>query len=340
MRSPPHPAALASLLLTALALLPSAPISAAPAPASGSSKAVTTATIAYHGWSDALQLRNAQVEVVVVPAIGRVMSFRFLDGENVFWDDRSLDGKRGDSTGKEWVNFGGDKTWPAPEAEWKNYTGQTKWMPPAAFDSLPVTGRFHGSAIVLTSPVDPHYGVRTHRRIALATDAATLTIETTYERVSGTPAKIGIWVITQFTEPVAVYVPIPARSQFPTGYFAFRDNPWPQLTARDGLIRLTRDPKDNHKLGSDADRMLWVGEKALCLVSTPRIAGADYADRGATAEVYTNPDPKKYVELETLGPLATLKPGGRISQTNTYVLFRHAAGSDPETEARRILAVK
>lgn len=308
--------------------------------ASASHAAVVAERTSYHAWQEALRLRNPHVEVIAVPAVGRVLSFRFHDGENVFWEDFSLRGKRGDASGKEWVNFGGDKTWPAPEAEWKKFTGSPKWMPPAAFDALPVEGRIEGNTLVLISPDDAAYHIRTIRRIALAPDTAEMTIETTYERTGGTPAKVAIWVITQFTDPVAVYVPVGFRSLFPAGHYVFGATPWPQLTATETLLRVTRDPKTPHKLGSDADRMLWIGETALCLVSTPRVRGVEYPDRGASAEVYTNPDPKTYVELETLGPLALLHPGDRISQTNTYQLQRRRPGETPEAAAKRTLGVK
>lgn len=324
--------ALIALLRLSLLALPAAAGAA-------SSDSVVVERTSYHAWDDALRLRNRHIEVIAVPAVGRVLSFRFLDGENIFWEDPTLRGKRGDATGKEWVNFGGDKTWPSPEAEWKNFTGSPKWMPPAAFDALPVEGRIEEKALVLTSPVDASYGIRTIRRITLAPDAAEMTIETTYDRVSGAPAKIAIWVITQFVDPVAVYMPVGFRSVFPQGHYVFNFGaaPWSQLTTTDRLICITRDPKMPHKLGSDADRMLWIGEKALCLVSTPRVRGAEYPDRGASSEVYTNPDPKTYVELETLGPLALLKPGDRISQTNTYALQRRPAGETPEAAAKRVL---
>lgn len=322
----PHTSPLCRFLFVGLALT----LAARAAP-------ITTERTTYRGWSDAMRLRNAHSEVIVVPEIGRVMSFRFRDGENVFWEDPALAGQRGDPSGQQWVNFGGDKTWPAPEAEWKNYTKRSQWMPPPAFDALPATGTLEGDVIVLTSPVDPFYGIRTLRRIRLKPDDPEMTIETTYERISGEPAKIAIWVIAQFTHPVAVFLPVPPASKFPNGHFSFRDTPWPQLSVRENLIQLTRDPAANHKLGSDADRMLWIGETAMCLVSTPRQPGAEYPDRGASAEVYTNADPKKYVELETLGPLAPMKRGDRISQTNTYRLFRRAPNSHPETEARRLL---
>lgn len=307
-----------------------------------SSAAVAADRTRYHAWNDALRLSNRFVEVVAVPAVGRVMSFRFVDGQNILWEDPALRGRRGDASGKEWVNFGGDKTWPSPEAEWRNYTGHPKWMPPAAFDALPVEGRIEGTTLVLTSPVDAAYGIRTIRRIALAPEKAEMTIETTYERVSGTPTKVAIWVITQFADPVAVYMPIGFRSVFPQGHYVFGSGaaPWPQLTTTERLIRVTRDTKAPHKLGSDADRMLWIGEKAMCLVSTPRRRNAEYPDRGASAEVYTNPDPKTYVELETLGPLALLKPGERISQTNTYTLHHRVSGEAPEAAAKRLLQVE
>ena len=53
-------------------------------------------------------------------------------------------------------------------------------------------------------------------------------------------------------------------------------------------------------------------------------------------EIYTNPDPLKYVELETLGPLRPLKPGERTEHTVTYTLIRRTE-LDPEAEARKVL---
>jgi hypothetical protein len=294
--------------------------------------------IDFQGWKNAWRLTNEQVEVVVVPQIGRVMSFKFKDGENVLWSDRTLDGKQGDATGAAWINFGGDKTWPAPEAEWGHYTKRSRWMPPPAFDALPVTARIDGNQVILTSPIDPFYGVRTIRRVSLQPGAAVMEIETTYERVSGEPSRIAIWVITQFNEPVAVYVPIPETSQFQNGHFIFGEKPWPQLTIVDHMLRVPRDPATAHKLGSDADRMLWVDGTTMCLVSASRVPGAEYPDRGASVEVYTNPDPKTYVELETLGPLVQMSPGDRIQHTTTYTLLRRTA-ADANAEARRVLGL-
>src|SRR5467141_1441152 len=73
----------------------------------------------YHGWADSILVSNGRVEAVIVPAIGRVMQFRFAGEEDgPFWENRAMEGKAPDSESKEWSNFGGDKTWPAPQSDW------------------------------------------------------------------------------------------------------------------------------------------------------------------------------------------------------------------------------
>jgi hypothetical protein len=259
-----------------------------------------------------------------VPQIGRVMSFRFLDGTNVFWEDRALDGGEGDGSGKEWVNFGGDKTWPAPEAAWGNYTGYKQWMPPPGFDGMAHTATNYDNTIVLTSPVDRFYGIRVVREISLR--GSEMTIRTEYERVIGGEAKVGIWVITQFREPERVVVPLVNNSNFTNRFFIFPGPTWLQHKRRvHSSLYITRDPAAPHKLGCYGDRLIWVGPDARCEVTSPRVreAGAEYPDNGASAEVYTNPDPKKYIELELLGPLQVLKAGERMERTSRYRLMRN-----------------
>ena len=103
------------------------------------------------------------------------------------------------------------------------------------------------------------------------------------------------------------------------------------------LVSLTRDRTSSFKIGTDAGTLVWVGPKAALRIDAPRVAGAEYPDQGSSVEVYTNPDPLEYIELETLGPLQTMKVGDQIVRTNTYSLF-HRTASSPEAEARRLLS--
>ena len=82
--------------------------------------------------------------------------------------------------------------------------------------------------------------------------------------------------------------------------------------------------------------MVWVG--ASCVLRIDAEAGpGEYPDGGCVTEVYTNPDPLPYVELEALGPLQAINVGDRTERTTAYTLTSRST-SDPEEEARKMLS--
>ena len=308
--------------------------SPAPVKAAKRTTDTTITGISYQGWNDSYLLSNGKVEAIVVPAIGRVMQFRRIGEESPFWENKALFGRAADETSTEWINFGGDKTWPSPQSEWPKVTPRS-WPPPAAFDSMPVTARIEGSALILSSPVDPHFGIRTERRIELDPVKPVMKITTRYFCVSGTPRKVGVWIITQLKDPAVVFIPLPRVLKFIDGYNRQSSDLPANLKVESGLISLTRDSKKSTKIGSDSGSMLWVGERIMLLIESPRVAGADYPDDGSSVEVYTNSDPAQYVELEALGPLNLMEQGSEIEQVNTYTLLPRT-GASPEAEARKV----
>ncbi len=290
----------------------------------------------YFGWEHAFTISNGRVEALVVPDIGRVMQFRFVDQASPFWEDTAMRGRKPDPSATEWGNFGGDKTWPAPQSEWGQVTPRA-WPPPVAFDSMAVDMFVRRDALVLRSPVDPHYGIRTERILSLPHEAPVMTITTRYDKVEGPPVQVGVWVITQLEDPVRVFAALPAASIFPEGYDRQSGDLLPaNLRREDGLLSLTRDSEKATKIGTDASRLLWVGETQMLLIESQRVRGAAYPDHQSSAEIYTNPNPKPYVELEMLGPMTAMKPGDQISQTSTYTLIPRKT-SDPDTDALRVL---
>lgn len=291
----------------------------------------------YHGWADSYLITNGIAEVVVVPAIGRVMQFGFAGEEGVFWENTNLFGTTLNGTETNWMNFGGDKSWPAPENEWPKFTKSEEWKPPVGFDGLPMIAKAEAGDVYLISQVDPAYGIRIRRRVHLHPRKPVLFVQTTFERLAGEPAKIGVWTVTQFKDPQAIYLPAPPSGLFTTnGYTLINPDRPPGLKNDRGLLWFARNPQSAHKIGSDADAVLWMGEKVACRVDSPRVRKSSYPDNGSSLEVYLNPDPLKYIELETLGPLKLLSPGGAITRVNTYTLHRRAE-RDAEREARKIL---
>jgi hypothetical protein len=193
----------------------------------------------FHAWKS-IALRNRVAEVVVVPDIGRVMQFHILDDKGQptsgpFWQDARI--KRDqplqpDAEG--WTNTGGDKAWPSPQSDWLKVTGHG-WPPPRAFDAVPFTATIEASKVQLVSTVDPNYGLRVRRTIGLDSRKPVMSIETTYEKVSGAPVHVGVWTITQLKAPERVFILLPwrERSTLPGDYKSLLPDPPQDLRVED-----------------------------------------------------------------------------------------------------------
>jgi peroxiredoxin len=286
-----------------------------------SAKRITVTRAEYNGWKDAIILSNGQVEAVIVPSIGRVMQFRFVGEDGVFWENPAVAGKPVNPASKDWINFGGDKPWPAPQADWPKVTPRA-WPPPVGFDASAWEATVSNHAVELVSPVDPHYGIRVRRYIKLDPVKPIMKISTAFEKVTGEPRRVAVWVITQLKDPEAITVPVPPNSRYAEGYNKQSKELPEQFSVKNGLITLKRDPKKATKIGNDAGLLTWIGDRYSLRITSPRVPKAEYPDNGSSAEVYTNLDPLRYVELEMLGPLKEMKVGDALERTNVYTLMR------------------
>jgi hypothetical protein len=321
--------------------------SAAPSPA-----AVTVSKDSFHGW-EALVLRNPVAEVTVVPAIGRIMQIALLGGvgadgvraRSPFWSHPGIGPDLGgDENG--WINLGGDKAWPAPQARWEAIVGKG-WPPPRTFDASPFDGTIVSDAgdaslkVELLSAVDPAYGLRVRRTIALDPAKPVVTVETCYDKVEGREIRAGVWTITQLVSPERLFMRLPPRSSFPGG-FAQRLPSRPKELAVEGrLLSLARDPAAKTMLASDGDALLWVGNDVDLLIETVATAhdpAGEWPD-GAHAQIYTSSDEAlPYVELELFSPLRDLRIGERASLRVRYTL-EVRTNADPTAEAKRVLGL-
>jgi hypothetical protein len=281
--------------------------------------AITVVQTTYNGWPGSFLISNGKAEVVVVPAIGRVMQFHFVGEGEVFWENPTLYGKFPEPNAKEWGNFGGDKTWPTPQSQWMKMIGRP-WPPPATFDSVPLQAVKHGTAVELISPVDPAFGVRFRRIIRLDPQNPKMSITTTYEKVAGEPVKVGIGVITQLTDPERVFMVLPTKSMFPNGYVKQQFDLPEDLAVSGRFVSMRRGREA--QIGSDAGTLIWMNSDYVLRIDSPRVPVAQYGDQDASATIYTSSGPLKYVELEPFGPISTMKVGDRIERSVTYTLSR------------------
>ncbi len=174
--------------------------------------------------------------------------------------------------------------------------------------------------------------------MALKSEANVMTITTEFRKVSGNPVKVAVWVITQMRDPQQIFALLPDKPLFPGGYKQLM-GPAPKDIRVDGrLLSLTRDPKEEINIGTDSSSLLWVGADYIVRIDSERTPG-DYPSGGCSAYLYTNPDRAPYVELETTGPVQTMKIGDTTQRTNIYTIV-HRGNQDAVTEAKMMLGVK
>jgi hypothetical protein len=255
------------------------------------------------------------------------------DADGSFWVNRSLDGQSHHTGPRDWPNFGGDKCWPAPQSAWPSLLGRD-WPPPLAFDSYPAEAIETERGVVLTSPVDPGFGIQVVRHVELDSEQPIMRIRSEFRKLMGEAVTASIWTITQMQEPVRIYALLPANSRFARGYTPLLNAQPAGLKIENGMLSLVRHPRAYVKIGADAASLAWVGRGCVVWISAEVEAG-EYPDGGCVTQIYTNPNPLQYVELETVGPLKDLSPGDQLERTTTYRVTPRTM-ADPDAEALKV----
>lgn len=272
---------------------------------------VTLEHTTFEGWPESRRITNGVVDLVFVPLVGRIMRYGYVNGPNVLWVDHDIAGTydRGDGSGHPWANYGGDKLWPAPQSVWG-------FPPDPVLDGKPWRVRdLPGGRIEATSYASAQSGICFRRIISLASTGTEVTIRNIMECTGPKPVSWGIWEVAQVDNPEWCAVPLSTPKSFPADYYAFPGTPPPAETVRvtAGEARMTRHRSLPGKIGSNSPRRYARASLrgTLFTLSARLERPATYPDEGCSSETYGSPDPTPYMELELLGPLRTLKPGGR-----------------------------
>lgn len=319
----------------------------------------------YRGWKSET-LHNELVEVTIAPDIGgRVIQYRLGDYE-FFWVNPQLAGKQPPPSGLgpdgAWLNYGGDKLWPAPQG-WDN---DRQWAgpPDAVLDGSPhrceIVQNAAGKKLIrLTSGRDPRSGIQFSRDITLDERSTRVHVEATMTNIDRRPRRWGIWTVTQqnavgrgnvgYDKNIRVYCPVNPASKLPDGYrviFGDAENPSCHLDTRRGLMCVHYQRRVG-KIGLDSSAG-WVatvhGSAGRVFVQRFQFdATKEYPD-GASVEVWLNgvgrfvawgkvnevkDDPiatPSLIETELLSPFASLEPGEH--STFAYDWYSTSVGGD------------
>ncbi len=319
-----------------------------PRPARADASAVTVTRIHWGGWNDAWKLSNGIVDAVVVPEIGRIMTFQYAGRPqtNAVYQNPQWAGKtEADTDPAQWANFGGDKLWPAPQLDWPLHAPRA-WPPDPAFDGDPQIARRVPNGLELVAAPSTSFAARAVRLITMKPGEARLYVTQTLTKDADAAGArdafpVGLWTITQARADGAVLLPLPPLGDYVQGLplGTTRNTPLPPgWSLQDRVLVGHPDPFKSHKVGlipGGGWIALLYGGRTLFSKHHPIVPGALYPDGGCGVEVYLNTPPAAYIELETLGPLVSLTHGQAMSDTLFWQLdtLPRAPRTDAEAAA-------
>lgn len=282
---------------------------AALALAAGAKAEVTV--INHEGWSESLRVSNGEVDLVVVPAVGRIMLYGWVDGENLLWQHPHRAGHTGLTREGTWANVGGDKIWPWPDTSWPAASGVTlrDVDPPTEWEHAPhaaeITGPF---SVRMTSSVWPARGLRVLRDITLAERGTRVTLTTRFERVASPAVEPAVatvpWSVTQLPPPSAILVDYVPGSPRPYGLLLGAS--WDSAFDIDRHTLWLPSPGGASKIGATGRKLgWWLGGVLLVqrLVSDAPDSGWEPYEQ---AQIFWSESPGEgaspYTELEFTAP--------------------------------------
>lgn len=274
---------------------------------------------AYGGWPNCVRLSNGKIEVVVTTDVGpRVMRLGFNGGQNLMKEAPEDLGKTGGDT---WRSYGGHRLWHAPEA-----------MPRTYFpDNDPVPYVIQGGTIKLTQKVETTTGLVKEMEITLAESENRITLVHRLVNRGQWDVECSAWCLTVMAPGGRAIFPqedfrphpdylLPARALVLWHYTDMKDPRWIWGTK---YLQLKQDPQRDvkQKVGL-MNKQGWCayalkGDVFIkCFAFDPQAA---YPDYGCNNETFTNAE---MLEVETLGPLVKIPPGGSTEHVERWYLFR------------------
>lgn len=273
--------------------------------------------IAYRGWPNCYQVSNGRVELVITTDVGpRLIRFGFT-GENELAEFPAHLGRTG---GDEFRLYGGHRLWHAPESRDRTYYP----------DNLPVLLEPRADSVRVIQPTETTTGIQKEMEICLSPDAAQLRIAHRLRNHNLWAVELSVWAMTAMAPGGTAVIPLPPRGTHPEDLlpsstltlWPYTDLSDPRLTWGRTHILLRQDPNQPAplKIGASVPDgwAAYARNDHLFLKTFQHIPGATYPDFGCSCEAFAD---EGMLELETLGPLTHLEPGGMVEHCECWYLW-------------------
>ncbi|MGC9326939.1 MAG: hypothetical protein ACP5I1_04855 [Candidatus Hinthialibacter sp.] len=307
---------------------------------------VTIQKTSFEGWEHCYRISNGEVELVAVADVGpRILKFGFTDRFNLLSVSKSTTGQTG---GGSWRGYGGHRLWVAPE------TAEVTYYP----DNFECDVQIENGALTLTAPIevldadlraslsfteiqqkanDPEFRqqLRFRKQMEIRMDENGET--TIWHRILNgglQTYQMAPWALTVMNPggigivpnpPYASHGPghwLPVRSIITWSYTNMAD---PRLLFMKNYITIRQDPsiRAPFKIGFSTTQgwTAYALKDQLFVKKLDYFQDQTYPDKGCSVEIFTS---SGMMEIESLGPLTTLKPGDVAAHRERWKLFRIA----------------
>jgi hypothetical protein len=275
----------------------------------------------YRGWANSYRVSNGIVEAIVTSDVGpRIMRFGFVGGQNFFKEFEDQLGRSGEAA---WQPRGGHRLWAAPEDRVKTY----------APDNGPVQVKIANNVLEAIEPVEALTGLE--KRIVVNMSAAGSDVEVIHSIRNAGQAAVTLapWALTMLAPGGVGIHGFPPRASYedaldvssPLIMWAYTNLTDPRWRLLHRYLVLQQDPQNStpQKMGA-FNRRTWgaylLNRELFVKRSEAPGPPRDYADNGCSFETFTNAD---FLELETLGRLATLAPGKSAVHMERWSAYRN-----------------
>jgi hypothetical protein len=274
--------------------------------------------VAYQGWSNCYRLSNELVEVTLTTDVGpRLMRFGFI-GENELAE---FPGDLGKTGGNEFRLYGGHRLWHAPESRERTYCP----------DNFPLTLEQEAESVRVIQPTETTTGIQKELEISLSPDEAHLRILHRLRNHNLWTVELSVWALTAMAPGGTAIIPLPPRGKHPEDLlpsstltvWPYTDLSDPRLTWGRKYVLLHQDPNRPSplKIGASVPDgwAAYARNERLFVKTFQHISGATYPDFGCSLEAFADGE---MLELETLGPMTRVEPGGMAEHTESWFLWR------------------
>lgn len=286
--------------------------------------------IPYAGWPHCFRLGNDLIDVIATADVGpRIVRVGFRGERNLFKEFADQMGQVG---GDDWRVFGGHRLWHAPEAIPRSYQPDNT--------PLNVIETERGARFV--QPMERATGIQKEIEVAVNPTRAALLVTHRLTNHTLWPVELAPWALSVMAPGAVGIIPLPPRGSHEEhllpastlALWAYTDLSDPRYTFCRTALLVTQDPahRTDQKIGASAAPWIACWLEGFLFAKRITLQAVPYPDHNCTAEIFVNGE---VLEVETLGPLARLEPGGVIEHVEEWLLFRDVPrpASDADLQA-------